>query len=468
MSAVAIRLSLSLACRFTVRDIGFVDLQGRDYSLVVQGVSPFPLAETLKHRLRDSNLQVVGRNTSSDDSNHEGWTVELVDRGGRRLNVGHMQNGESVEELEELIEQQIFPPSVQRIASKSTQCFANLIAFEGTNPEANLRLRTVVQESQQALRRIEALLPRPLAHPVASTTIGLEDRASEQMLLWSLGVDETTKEDAIDQESEDSRPPVLAIVYGRGKLAGPVMVGEEIRLKEALAQLALVGESCECETDRKWLEERTLPMNWPASLRKAASDDLGFDPESPLVQAEVIRIVSRGPTSSGRADGAQNQTSGSDDIEKLLLGYDETQIIPSAIASGNDPTSLGTGEALDSSETGSSTATEPNGVRAQVVKGSGWDFDSTPESEAMESSTFDEAAQASDNVGGVTPTTNSPESDASKPEVNSSGNEEAVPDTRLEPEANRLSASNTVTIGLVAIALVVFVAFLMIWFGGRR
>jgi hypothetical protein len=72
------------------------------------------------------------------------------------------------------------------------------------------------------------------------------------------------------------------------------MVGEAIEIRETLVQLSLVGESCECETARGWLDERVLPHRWLSGERERASQRLGFDPERPSVGAEMIRIYPKG------------------------------------------------------------------------------------------------------------------------------------------------------------------------------
>src|SRR5690606_38634283 len=54
-------------------------------------------------------------------------------------------------------------------------------------------------------------------------------------------------------------------------------------------------QDCECELDREWMKGPLLPARWDAGRQQQALQSLGFDPENPLVRAEVSRIVLRGP-----------------------------------------------------------------------------------------------------------------------------------------------------------------------------
>jgi hypothetical protein len=60
---------------------------------------------------------------------------------------------------------------------------------------------------------------------------------------------------------------------------------------------------------------------------------LGFDPESPIVRAEVRRILGRSPSDTN------NTPPRPESLEQLLLGYGETVLEPIAIATNAQATS---------------------------------------------------------------------------------------------------------------------------------
>lgn len=363
----------AVACRYTVRDIGFVDLRGNEFIVVVEGESLRPQLEQIKNRLRDSNIGVSfddgkesidGEASSTDCSNQidpeSTWSISLLDSNGRRITLESSSSSTEVPDVKDVLEREIFETTLGKLGESTVDSFAQVILIEGTDASANENAHAVRDEAILAIRKIEPLLPRPLQYPVRTLTVTADQREHEQVLLWSLGID----------SENNSSSPIVAVVYGRGRLAGPVMVGDEIEVRETLAQLALVGESCECETDRAWLQERILPIDWPKDSRSVAVDLLGFDPDNPLVHAEVVRIVSRGPTSNG--ERRNEPTGGEDAIERLLLGYGETTLQPlESQAGGEEPSP-------PDDESGGQ-------VRATIQTGSGWDFEEETDANSTES-----------------------------------------------------------------------------------
>jgi len=350
-----------LACQYTVRDIGFVELRGPEYTLVISGS---PLAEdragdqaarakqALIERmawLRDTPCQLMFGRQPTPELDLDGWLVELVDRGSRRHRLVQADKTCSPAELVDRIREAFSTPVMTAITMDAVDSFAQLVVVLGDDPDANQVVQDAANQAKLAIRRIEPMLPRPLAKPVTVLTIPAENREEESLLLW-----------AMELENLPNARAAVAVVYGRGKLAGTVVTSEQLDERELLAQLALVGESCECETDRRWNDQPAIPTHWTRELRRRAAQGLGFDPESPLVRAEVVRIVGRGPTSSAGMS-AGRPASGVDAIERLLLGYRETSLGPSQ----HDQTSDEAGWVEESA-----------GVETTRILGEGWGFDS--------------------------------------------------------------------------------------------
>lgn len=339
-------------CQYTVRDIGFVDLRGPEYTLVVS--CPESLQNQLGdwEYLDDCNIRILFELTG--DQLPEGirspeCKVELVDFAGRRLLVGEYQSDfQSVSKrvFDRLFGSQTFT----KLRERSIDSFAQIIVFELGDPQSIEQANMAIDEAVKAIKRIEPMLPRPLARPIEVMRISAETIKEEPLLAWCLMPDASTKQG-----------PMVAVIYGRTKLAGKTLRENRITSRELLSQLALVGESCECETDRSWNEELVLPGFWPAEFRRKASSSLGFDPDSPLVQAEISRIVERGP--KGAKDPSSRNGDGVDDIEQLLLGYDERTV---AVR----------GDALENGDAISHANTDQVSSDVAVVlhSGDGWDF----------------------------------------------------------------------------------------------
>lgn len=322
--------ALTPVCRYTVRDIGFVDLSGPDYTLLHVGekdsqLSPEALA--LAHALaRDGNV-TVGQIDRADPraavlgSAPNGW---LLGREGLQpLVLATLNEPAKPSGTRNALRAVLHSPLRDDALARSLTSFALVVSVEGRDAAGNDRVRAAIAGAREDLTRIAGQLPRPIEQPVVTLTVEGGERAAEAVLLWSLGLDPS-----------DPRPAV-ALLYGRGKLAGPVMLGEGVSRHELLAQLALVGESCECDTDRDWAAEPRIPMAWTEDQRAEAPRMLGFDPASPLVVAEVARILARGP---GAGPLRAGRTTGG--IEALLLGYREAsleELGPSTLGAGDDP-----------------------------------------------------------------------------------------------------------------------------------
>lgn len=391
---------LALACQYTVRDIGFVDLRGAEYTVMIRGSAPDGFRAQVAEQLgwlRDTNCQWL-----FDQGQAEAGAirVEVIDAQGRVLalpwpNTADGTKGPTAADPEEAGRHEIGPEELGRqirelfetramieIREGAIDAFAQILVIEGTDDELRGRAIEMAERAVVAIRKLEPMLPRPLARPVRQIRVSPDRRPEERLLLWGLGLQELPAERS-----------AVAVIYGRGKLAGRLLIGDDGDERELLAQLALVGESCECETDRRWTEEPVIPGYWPRDFRQQAASSLGFDPDSPLVRAEVARIVGRGPNSGSNRDRgsardrAAKDVSG-DRIEQLLMGYAESELGGEAVVDpagqagslgppGSDARTDAAGRAgVAAGEiTAEAERDLTGGVRATVITGDGWGFD---------------------------------------------------------------------------------------------
>lgn len=190
-------------------------------------------------------------------------------------------------------------PHRRALAQSLLDSMAVVVLMRG---ESSPRVDAAVDGARADLRAMDdaGRLARPLDGPVAITELdAAADPAAAFALEWAPG-----------------DPPAAAVLYGRGRLAGPILRGGSLDRASLLDQLSLVAESCECDRPRDWLHARHLPLPWDSDLRLRAAERLGFDPHSPRVRAEMDRILERGP----RGTAAPSH----DPIEPdPLMGYDE-------------------------------------------------------------------------------------------------------------------------------------------------
>ena len=130
-------------------------------------------------------------------------------------------------------------------------------------------------------------------------------------MLWSLGFD-------LDLTDE----PQAAILIGRGRRLGPPLQGGLITRTKLQQMMALIGQDCECDLDRSWMQGPMIPLRWGPDRQQTTYNALGFDPDNPLVKAEISRILARGknPIRVNDAEGIGTE------LDMLLLGYSEEVI----------------------------------------------------------------------------------------------------------------------------------------------
>jgi len=288
--------ALSL-CRYTVRDIGFVDLRGPTYSLRINPAGmPQAQADAIGRAvgaaLLNSNVQVMVERAGSH-ADTPAARATLHGPGGHTLEIDADGHEDALVQAARAL---VWSPTHRELASLLPTSFAVAIVHD---PGARLGLADAARQAFADLRELEPLLPRPIFGELALVELG--DDPGSAAIRWAMQIPERGG---------------VAVVYGRGKRAGPP-VASAAGVDELLAQLSLIGDSCECETPRDWTAEPTLPLRWTGVTHDQAADALGFDPKSPMVKAEVVRILARGPQTAARTPRVAG------DAASVLLGYSE-------------------------------------------------------------------------------------------------------------------------------------------------
>lgn len=357
-------LGVGVRCRFTVRDIGFVNLSGPLYTLRHAGTHEQRLGPELTALLEgwalDGNVAV---GTREDQDAGGGWWLEREGLAPLLLREDAERSGDrrpDAAEARSVLQSALHSPLRDEVLARCLGSFAIMLLVEGTDSAANEAAREELADVRGALRGVQDQLPRPIRRPLEELILPRAKGEAERVLLWSLGL------------GSDETRPAVCVLYGRGKLAGRVMVGKQITGQELLAQLYLVGESCECDTPRDWVNEPTIPMAWTERQRVRAASELGFDPESPMVRAEVVRILERGFFSGGAGGLPGAQVAGG--VEALLLGYRET------VLGGEEGSALLRAVEQD----GGQPSTLPAVLVYEASEGDDWNFESEPRKEVTD------------------------------------------------------------------------------------
>ena len=294
------------ACRYNVRDVGFVDLETEPYHLY-GFVHPDLPAETVAQfkeltaaALRDSNV-LVELVTADEQKPHPAlkyWpahasrslpTAVLVSPDGQSLPLTISQPGEPFPQtLSSAMQAVVSSPQREEILRAVSQTFASVLLIEGESAPENSRARQVIAEAIDQIRAQMKWMPKTIARPPVLLVLDAASLEREEILLWSLR-----------QNTAKMSQPRAAVLYGKARWIGPVMKGAEITARNLTGVLSIIGADCECGLDISWTQGTRLPVRWDPKLHAQVAKSLEFDPENPMVKIEASRILGRRGSAAG-------------------------------------------------------------------------------------------------------------------------------------------------------------------------
>lgn len=317
----------ALACRFTVRDVGFVDLGSPPYHLYgfVKNDTPEEAVTTFRRIARaaliDSNVDVemVNIDTDRDHPGFESYlkwkpksfpAAVLVSPEDRSLALPFPESEETFkEQCWTLMESIVNSPLREDILNTISDTYGVIVLVEGANAKSNRMAEEVAQNGIKGIDSRMDLMPKAVGKSPILRTVKAEAIEREKILLWSLGID-------FDAEERSDTGPKLAVLYGRARRIGTLLESQDITERSVSNLLSLIGLNCECGLDRKWMMGVMMPHRWSEDHQRDAFERLGFDADSPLVKTEISQILSLG----GSKSPSEVMSGGLDDI---LMGYSE-------------------------------------------------------------------------------------------------------------------------------------------------
>jgi len=289
------------ACRYNVREIGFVDLGIEPYYFCayVNQDTPADVNSTfeqiLNAALMDTNVEFEIVNIDQQKEHPATKHLDskqirtfpsaiLVSPDGQTLDVPMTKPGEPFEQtLRSAVDDMLLSPKRKEILQQAAKAYGVVLVIDGPDADENKKAKQAASAVIKQVGEQMQWMPKSIAHPPVLVEVDSESLSREKVLLWSLGLDP----DNIDQ-------PHAAVLYGRARWIGPMFVGEEITEDNLAAVLFVIGADCECGFDHRWLQGTMLPARWDEKLQAQAAESLGFDPENPMIKAEISWIVRRG------------------------------------------------------------------------------------------------------------------------------------------------------------------------------
>jgi len=298
---ISLFASLAQACRYNIRDVGFVDLGRNNYYLfgfVDSNTSEkFRLAfeKVTAAALPDSNVTAALIDVDKDtrhpaleyyrkaNLNTYPAAVLISPRGKTKVISLSSPDKPLDKFIASAVDGIILSPIREQVLPRLLEVYAAVLLFETENDAENNAARAMTRAALEELRRAMEFLPKEVKNPPIMLSIPPESVAREEILLWSL-----------DLDKEKLKTPCAVVLFGRGQQVGPVLAGLDLKQKYIFNVLSVVGADCECDLDRRWMQGIKVPHRWDKKLQSRVVKVLGFDPASPMVKTEINRIVGRG------------------------------------------------------------------------------------------------------------------------------------------------------------------------------
>jgi len=288
----------ALACRYTVRDTGFVDLGAKPYRLYgyVNQDTPADIVSTfteISHAaLLDSNINIEIIDADKQKEHPamkylDLWPTKsfpaavLVSPDGQSVIVPVTERNQLFKQtLRSALDVLVSSPTRDEILQHVSTAYGAILLIEGTDVEKNVVARKAASGAIEIVGDQMRMMPKSFGQPPVLIVIDRESISREKILLWSLGLD-------ADKVGE----PRAAVLYGKMRWVGPLMKGEEISEANLTGILSVIGADCECGLDISWTQGTMLPVRWDEKVRARVAEALDFDPEHPMVKMEVSSIL---------------------------------------------------------------------------------------------------------------------------------------------------------------------------------
>lgn len=296
----------SQACRYNVRDVGFVNLIGDPYFLFVyvdKDTSDEKVAEfekSIAQAVLDTNLYGEILHIEKDKAHP---AMELIEKHkitsypavvlgtseGRSRTIDIPEPEESFDKkLTAAVEDIVTSPKRQEILKHVAKSYGVVLLIEGKDKDENALARTAAENAVEMIKSHMDFLPKPIEQPPTLVVMEQAELAAEQMFLWSM-----------ELEAAKITSPHVIVLYGRMRRLGPALAGNDLTEDIVTNILSIIGADCECGLDRKWMEGMMMPAKWDTALQTQLVKSLGFDPENPMVKMEISRILRKGPATGG-------------------------------------------------------------------------------------------------------------------------------------------------------------------------
>jgi len=310
---VCLQTNPAFACRYNVRETGFVDLGIESYYLYgyISKDTPADITSSFREisyaALLESNIKAEIIDTD-EQKDHPAmklldlWSIQsfpsavLASPDGQSLVVPVTESDRPFKEtLWSTLDDILSSPKREEILQQVANSYGVVLLIEGTDTQENERAKEAASAAIEQISSQIELMPKPIAHPPVLIVMDSKSASKEKVLLGSLGLDADPPTATLSKPGTAGLGKTYAaVLYGRARWIGPLFKDEEITEYNLASVLFVIGADCECGFDYGWLQGTMLPARWNENLKAQAAKSLGFDPESPMIKMEISSIIGRG------------------------------------------------------------------------------------------------------------------------------------------------------------------------------
>jgi hypothetical protein len=280
----------AVACRFTVREIGFSILSQDIYTLAVideKADANDSFWKQFHDKNRDCNLRLeilnpvhdaehpVVRNAKQSGIKFPATVLVAPDN---RLYI--FERNDILKIYSEILKSKLG----LRMGSLFPDIFAIIFFVEGNDAQKNKTALIHINKDCADIENLMPNMPKNIKNGPVIIPVLADDFKSEKLLLWSLGIEEVPEE------------PLAFVLYGRGRIIGKALGFKQITEGGIYKYLSMIGADCECGLDRKWMLGHQIPLLWNMDLRQHLTNLVGFDVDNPMILAEMSRILTKETT----------------------------------------------------------------------------------------------------------------------------------------------------------------------------
>ena len=295
----AVSANESLRCKYSVRDVAFVNVHGKSWQLDL--IKPADASEaqltqwnrTLKSQLDTSNLGYVWHDADSSEaktllSYAKGQTHPVMCLTHSSGTVIPVTN--SNPDFHDRISALVHSPLRQQLLKQLPQSLCVFLFIKGADEAENSKAKQAMLSAIEQVDKQLWMLEKASDEGASFVEVNGTDPA-EILPLSSIGVD----------PDQTNALPAIAIMYGQARRLGDIVSGTEITRKKLVALASICGSDCECALDRNWLYGTQMLHDWPVDVERQTEEGLDFDPKSAFVMAEVAQILQKtGVNSAGK------------------------------------------------------------------------------------------------------------------------------------------------------------------------